>query len=186
MPAKFIHVTFVDLIVLQGIGLFLCKSLVENLGGDIRLDESYDSGIPGQPGARFVIDLRAPPIEVDADTLAKYNDKDGMGNGTRRLLDEEKALPCVTRELPVTLSVLFVDDDPILRKLFSRMVKTVAPQWEIREAASGEAAMRLTDAQGTCFDLIFVGKLLVADAAAANLRYRVVAHTPKTDVRTTS
>jgi len=42
-------------------------------------------------------------------------------------------------ELPEGLSVLFVDDDAVLRKLFMRAVKKVAPDtWKIRDASSGE------------------------------------------------
>ena len=33
-----------------GIGLFLCKNLMELMGGEIRLDDDYHSGIPGCPG----------------------------------------------------------------------------------------------------------------------------------------
>lgn len=51
-------------------------------------------------------------------------------------------------------SVLFVDDDPILRKLFSRTVRTVAPEWTIREAANGETALQLVETEN--FDLIFM------------------------------
>ena len=37
------------------------------MGGDVWLDESYDSGVPGCPGARFVIDLNTPPLHLDDD-----------------------------------------------------------------------------------------------------------------------
>jgi len=56
--------------------------------------------------------------------------------------------------------VLFVDDDPILRKLFSRTVRTVAPDWSIREAANGEAALKLVDSES--FDLIFMDMYMAA------------------------
>eukprot|EP00538_Stauroneis_constricta_P006123 CAMPEP_0119570798 /NCGR_PEP_ID=MMETSP1352-20130426/43792_1 /TAXON_ID=265584 /ORGANISM="Stauroneis constricta, Strain CCMP1120" /LENGTH=1721 /DNA_ID=CAMNT_0007620471 /DNA_START=89 /DNA_END=5254 /DNA_ORIENTATION=- len=68
-----------------GIGLCLCKNLLDIMGGDIWLDESFDSGIPGQPGTRFVIDLKTlpylpPPIEtvVENDSSNK-TDTDGNG-----------------------------------------------------------------------------------------------------------
>ena len=63
-------------------------------------------------------------------------------------------------ELPESLSVLFVDDDPILRKLFARMVKKVAASWTIREAANGEAALRISDTVE--FDLIFVDQYMAS------------------------
>jgi CheY-like chemotaxis protein len=59
-----------------------------------------------------------------------------------------------SQPLPEHLSVLFVDDDPILRKLFARTIRTVAPSWEIREASNGEVALKLVDEYH--FDLIFV------------------------------
>ena len=44
--------------------------------------------------------------------------------------------------LPEGLSVLIVDDDVILRKLFTRAIKRVAPTWTIQQAESGETALR--------------------------------------------
>lgn len=46
-----------------GVGLSICLNLVRLMGGKIWLDPSYDSGIPGCPGARFVVDLYRPQIE---------------------------------------------------------------------------------------------------------------------------
>jgi hypothetical protein len=43
--------------------LFLCRNLVEVMGGEIGLDDSYDSGVPGHPGSRFVVSLKRKPIE---------------------------------------------------------------------------------------------------------------------------
>jgi CheY-like chemotaxis protein len=57
-------------------------------------------------------------------------------------------------ELPENLSVLFVDDDLILRKLFSRSVAKAAPTWKIQEAANGETALKLVDSEP--YDLIFM------------------------------
>jgi len=45
-----------------GIGLSICYSLTHLLGGKIYLDPAYDSGVDGCPGARFVVDLRKPPM----------------------------------------------------------------------------------------------------------------------------
>ena len=42
----------------------------------------------------------------------------------------------------------------MLRKLFSRSVKSVCPEWEIRQAANGETALRLTEDEH--FDVIFI------------------------------
>jgi CheY-like chemotaxis protein len=127
------------------------------MGGDIYLDDDYDSGVEGHPGSRFVINLRQKPIDfgndkiwqdhVDADTATTGNSSQTIpinmeGN------DDEHA------KLPEKLSVLFVDDDPILRKLFARTIRTVAPSWTIREAANGETALQLVEDHH--FDLIFM------------------------------
>ena len=128
--------------------MFLCKNLVEILGGEIVLDDNYNSGIPGHPGTRFLVNLKRPPMNWSPELIHR----DGPNNS------EEKN--SMGRELPESLCVLFVDDDPILRKLFSRMVKRVAPTWTIREAANGEAALRISDS--TTFDLIFVDQYMAS------------------------
>ncbi|KAL7571755.1 hypothetical protein ACA910_002848 [Epithemia clementina (nom. ined.)] len=58
--------------------------------------------------------------------------------------------------LPQRLSVLFVDDDMMLRKLFKRAIQRVAPLWEIEEAGNGETALRLADERNKAFELIFM------------------------------
>ena len=56
-----------------GIGLNLCKSLVQLMGGEIWLDADYNSGIPGCPGARFVVDLKVPPVVTDTMDLPQHS-----------------------------------------------------------------------------------------------------------------
>jgi len=60
--------------------------------------------------------------------------------------------------LPNKLSVLFVDDDMILRKLFVRSVKKVVSTWIVKEAASGEAALKMCENHD--FDLIFMDQYM--------------------------
>lgn len=133
-----------------GIGLHLCHNLVDLMGGTISLDEDYDSGIKGQSGTRFVINLKQPPL--DPMTVHESYAMPGEDDSGKTVVssDEEDTL----LELPWKMSVLFVDDDPILRKLFARTARTVAPQWDFREASNGETALKLVDE--TDFDLIFV------------------------------
>lgn len=40
-----------------GIGLSLCNKLMKLMNGFIYLDEDYNSGIPGHPGAKFIVKL---------------------------------------------------------------------------------------------------------------------------------
>jgi CheY-like chemotaxis protein len=126
------------------------------MGGEIYLDDDYDSGVPGYPGTRFVVDLQTSSIEppVDDEAYLAAKGLDGCSGGTSSTQvngDDMKSLPT---ELPESLSVLFVDDDTVLRKLFSRSVKQVVPGWTVREAGNGETALRLTEEEH--FDVIFV------------------------------
>ena len=142
-----------------GIGLFLCKNLADLLGGDLRLDPDYDSGFEGNPGTRFVISLQTEPIDHENRATTEEAGNGTVGTGetseTGMLLEGPSGA-----SLPDQLNVLFVDDDPILRKLFARTIRTVAPSWNIREAANGETALRLTENQR--FDLIFMDMYLAS------------------------
>jgi len=197
-----------------GLGLSLCKILSRLLGGDVWLDESYDSGIEGRPGSRFVIDLNTPAMQLgqlddggDKDTEATATSSNGTpsmpqsdegDNSSKRLCPPAEVgrgeVPTVGRPsseqaisngqshnhpmsnhfgaasgssmqngnvsdtLPPKLTVLMVDDDTVLRKLFVRSIRRVAPDWDLHEAASGEAALRLVDQLGdpNTFDIIFM------------------------------
>jgi CheY-like chemotaxis protein len=125
------------------------------MGGEISLDNDYDSGVPGCIGTRIIVDLKTEPI--DSSNLHEYDTSvhDGESGETAGLtMSEDEDSFRSDANLPENLSVLFVDDDAILRKLFTRTVLTVAPKWDIREAANGETALRLVDTHH--FDLIFM------------------------------
>jgi CheY-like chemotaxis protein len=125
------------------------------MGGEIRLDNDYNSGIPGCVGTRIIVDLQSEPL--DPNSLHEYDpswqDADSGDTAGATLSEDDESFRS-DYKLPANLSVLFVDDDAILRKLFTRTVLTVAPDWDIREASNGETALRLVDAHS--FDLIFM------------------------------
>ena len=187
-----------------GIGLSLCKRLSALLGAEISLDESFDSGISGCPGTKFVIKLHQPPVHLEERDfrttddatfeqspmrlISKNSVKDLYQHGssasasiddtqqTTNPPDEEPE-----QDLPADLRVLFVDDDMILRKLFCRSVKKCAPTWTVKEAASGESALKLVGESEEDFDIIFldqymtsVEKQLLGTETAAALRARGV------------
>lgn len=147
------------------------------MGGEIYLDETYDCGLPGRPGTRFVINLKAAPLEPDAhdekesELAQQQQQQQQPHSATSEEAQPHRAMVrfgdsnchLLPTELPENLSLLFVDDDAILRRLFSRTVNRVAPSWKIREAASGEAALRLVEENnGVCpFDLIFMDMYMV-------------------------
>ena len=81
--------------------------------------------------------------------------------GEAALILRKNQEPPQQRLLPPSLSVLFVDDDPILRKLLVRGVRAIAPDWGIQEAASGEAALRLVE-ESSPFDLIFMDQYMAS------------------------
>jgi CheY-like chemotaxis protein len=65
-----------------------------------------------------------------------------------------------TKELPTILNVLFVDDDTMLRKMFSRTLKRLAPDWQIQEASNGETALRMVDTAR--YDVIFMDQYMAS------------------------
>lgn len=219
----------------NGIGLCLCKSLVQVLDGEIFLDENYDSGVPGSPGARFTVRFDYARIacsstkdldvcSANLDLSASANSvtetitcipspmESFSGDGRRQKIsevvaaispetpegravvetgaigEETKQISTVesttSGELPQNLSVLFVDDDKILRKLFVRAIKKAVPSWQTTDAESGEAALAL--ANHNTYDLIFMdmympspgeGTDLLGTETIVKLRERGVAST---------
>lgn len=166
-----------------GLGLSLCKILIGLLGGDVWLDETFDSGIKGRPGARFIIDLQSPPLQLDDESDQCVARESALGgdveaqsaNGTSNGMTpgmsitptpKFSAKPSEELRLPEELTVLFVDDDTVLRKLFVRAVRRIAPKWKTQEAASGEAALRLIDELGDTgeshFDIIFMDQYMAS------------------------
>jgi signal transduction histidine kinase/CheY-like chemotaxis protein len=138
-----------------GIGLSLCENLTHLLHGDIWLDETYDSGLNESPGARFVIRLNTPPLP--SEDILQSSNKGGTSSSGEFIESEHDAKVV---ELPENLSILFVDDDIVLRKLFSRSVAKAAPTWKIHEAANGETALRLVELES--YDLIFMDQYMAS------------------------
>lgn len=160
-----------------GVGLNVCKSLVELMGGEIYLDHDYHSGIEGYPGARFVINLNTAPV-ADED-LHDSSSRDGEApvhtttdsESSTRAEDSERIhnnAPSQQDELPEHLSVLFADDDMIIRRLFCRALSLAAPTWKVEQAANGETALQLVrersrnSSDGTSYDLIFLDQYMAS------------------------
>eukprot|EP00980_Cylindrotheca_fusiformis_P016025 scaffold4715_cov115-Cylindrotheca_fusiformis.AAC.9 len=181
-----------------GIGLCLSKHLSNLMGGDLWLDESYDSGFEGCPGTRFILDLRARPLREDywenqfeSDRIEpqestqmayteneqaylmedKVNPQRNQVFGQRLPVsfapsppragtDSSKTNHHHRPELPESLNVLFVDDDMILRKLFCRSVRRVAPGWKVEEASNGETTLHILEGNLDKYDVIFVDQYM--------------------------
>jgi len=157
-----------------GIGLCLCQRLAQLMKATLVLDESYHSGIEGCPGARFVLQLNKLPLDVnddwleqeqrtdldDATTSNKVNAKENHTNADAQQPQQEQ----IQQQLPENLSILFVDDDAILRKLFSRSIRKARPSWSVKEASNGETAIRMCCAEDDSkeFDLVFVDQYMAS------------------------
>ena len=142
-----------------GIGLAVCRHLIDLMGGDIVLDESHDSGIPGCPGARFVVHLNQSPIAVIGEEEEEEHSEATTGLGiTDHCHEAAQANSANPSELPEHLQVLFVDDDYLLRRLFQRSLKRIVPTWQFDEAANGETALSM--AQEKEYDLIFMDQYM--------------------------
>jgi signal transduction histidine kinase/CheY-like chemotaxis protein len=137
-----------------GIGLCVCKNLSEVLGADLALDSTFESGVEGCPGTRFTLRLNQAPV-VDMD-LTETEDSQKTDAPLGTVVDGAS----LSRDLPDSLSVLFVDDDTVLRKMFNRALRRIAPNWEISEASNGETALRIVGSQS--FDLIFMDQYMAS------------------------
>lgn len=140
-----------------GMGLCLSKKLAELLGGDLHLDDTFDSGVEGLPGSRFVITLNKEPVIVDTPLQLNEEEVGAETKGSDDIPIEQEhttttSLPEKTRALPENLAVLIVEDDMILRRLILRSLQRVAPTWTLEQASNGETALKLTETK--TFDLI--------------------------------
>jgi signal transduction histidine kinase/CheY-like chemotaxis protein len=151
-----------------GIGLCVCQNLIDLMHGEIVLDEKYESGMEGSPGSRFVIKLNTPAVLMDSiDLETNESSRDGMDASHTQDESESISMDKKTslndtfpNELPENLSVLFVDDDMMLRKLFARSIRKLMPSWKFQEAGNGETSLKLVDVEK--FDLIFMDQYMAS------------------------
>lgn len=156
-----------------GIGLSLCKKLVDLMEGSIVLDDSYHSGISGMPGAKLIIQIKCEVSKMDGDdddlnsATASNTSRDEEKGGsmlpastTKTVCDNSTSSGSDNATIPDHLRVMFVDDDVVLRKLFFRSLKRIRPNWTLKEAASGESA--ITIAEEETFDIIFMDQYMMS------------------------
>ena len=128
-----------------GIGLSLSYNLAELMGGKLWLDESYNSGVEGNPGARFVLDLNTSPISWEDNPTDETAETANASEGSMIEAD---------LDLPKNLKILFVDDSFVLRKLFKRTISRLTIGWTFAEASDGESALLMVEDES--FDMIFM------------------------------
>jgi CheY-like chemotaxis protein len=134
---------------------------------DLYLDDAFDSGVAGCPGTRFVMHMRQSPLGTDGESSIV---SEQFGGSRRQVFSANSSetrgsvfsiSERIREELPNNLSVLFVDDDAMLRKMFGRVLKNaVGPTWSIQEASNGETALRIVEEEQ--FDLIFVDQYMAS------------------------
>lgn len=125
------------------------------MGGDIRLDQSYTSGVEGSPGARFAILTNRPQLQLEDEDASNDQTESQRASVPS---NHECAQPSNEKEkLPEFCSVLFVDDDTLLRRLFSRSLSKAKPKWSIEQASNGESAIELASSSGP-YDVIFMDR----------------------------
>ena len=73
-----------------------------------------------------------------------------------------------SRSLPKELSVLFVDDDLILRKLFVRSLQRAVPQWTVHQATCGEEALRRIVDDKEHYDVIFLDQYMSTSSSSSS------------------
>ena len=139
------------------------------IDAELYLDDKFESGVPNWPGTRFVLQLSQTPMgvenQVDGSMQFSIRDPSLRDIHSKNVKDASRSERLVysiresyREDLPEDLSVLFVDDDSILRRMFSRLLNNAAPTWTIHEASNGETALRILDDQS--FDIIFVDQYM--------------------------
>lgn len=142
-----------------GIGLSLCKKLVDLMEGTIQLDESFNSGMEGRPGSKLDIFVPCKPVSVDtlSTVVTDMATKNSLEVSIRSEGTEESKMEGT---LPEEFRALFVDDDLVLRKLFTRSLKRICPKWSVKEASNGESALKLAETES--FDVIFLDQYMTS------------------------
>lgn len=160
-----------------GIGLAVCRNLAELMGADIWLDNTFDSGVEGCPGTRFILRLNQPAIDMEEQQqysapppsacVKDRTNNNTDGNDVKQGADSPPQLTSEANThggskyaLPETLRVLVVDDDTMIRKMFRRAALRMAPNWDIEEACNGETALVICETK--TFDVIFLDQYMAS------------------------
>ncbi|CAB9528965.1 respiration control sensor protein ArcB [Seminavis robusta] len=129
-------------------------------GNDLR--SSY-SGTRSDSFLNSHLSHQAEPADEAAPNMVVPHEQEPAARLNAPQPTTEPVQPPAQPELPPELSVLFVDDDAVLRKLFVRAVKRAMPTWKISEASSGETALRMCEElQPEQYDLIFLDQYMAS------------------------
>ena len=164
----------------SGIGLCLCRLLVNAMGGTIDFNRDYNSGIPDSPGAEFVVTLpmnsilaqnhegnamhSVPAYNAVSAAVIAASSAAGASKSNVDLKQKLTKQPMNKRKKGNNLCfygkfrLLIVDDDNMIRKIFRRRFSRLFPEGTIDEADSGEKAIELTAAE--YYDIIFIDQFM--------------------------
>ena len=131
----------------NGIGLYLCRKIVQLMGGEIYLDECYNSGIQDSPGCRFVVNLPFERAEFPATSPAIISDT-------------------VTEEYSNVQAVI-ADDDPINRKLVKRRILKSHSTWVVHEVKNAEECISLVIEDKVPVDVIILDQYMASGNSRA-------------------
>ena len=112
-------------------------------------------------------DIQSNDVQTPSSHVVSFNDVEAQrlsptGHNTPPAPERPStSSPATTPDpLPRNLSVLFTDDDTMIRRLFSRSLMRVAPTWECDLAANGETALSM--AMEKDYDLIFMDQYMAS------------------------
>ena len=127
--------------------------------------DKFSSTVDLEAGEFTSLQPTEEPRAFSSASMPSRNHRDNLSiNDSNSLREPKCARKSGTKEsrvFPENLSVLFVDDDAILRRLFIRAVQRVAPHsWQIKGASSGEMALKLCETEQ--FDIIFLDQYMAS------------------------
>ncbi|CAB9501603.1 respiration control sensor protein ArcB [Seminavis robusta] len=142
-----------------------------------KVDSGSDSNPASLPSSQsHPLFLKKPSSELDPNQSSqpqqpfKINSGGSESNATTDNSSNQKQTPrpldapkANQEELPEGLSILFVDDDPMIRKLTVRALKRVAPaSWTTHEASSGEMALEMCHNNDQEYSIIFLDQYMAS------------------------
>ncbi|CAB9531830.1 Histidine kinase (Partial), partial [Seminavis robusta] len=142
-----------------------------------KVDSGSDSNPASLPSSQsHPLFLKKPSSELDPNQSSqpqqpfKINSGGSESNATTENSSNQKQTPrpldapkANQEELPEGLSILFVDDDPMIRKLTVRALKRVAPaSWTTHEASSGEMALEMCHNNDQEYSIIFLDQYMAS------------------------
>lgn len=148
-----------------GLGLTICKKLVELMGGTLRVETSTE---PGQSGSRFYLTLPYHPATPAEGGLPL--------EGSRMAQQHENA----SKEIAYPPShharsgtILLAEDDDVSRKVAKKMIERVG--FNVLQARNGAEAVRLFEKHGDTIDLVLMDIMMPGvDGIEATQRIRCI------------